>query len=114
LCPAGNTRYYHSTITVTVHAEHGDGTRSCARLHEAAPAAPRRPGAHLRSGDDPRACQHGYTVSPGTLYPLLHSLAHGGSFLGARLLKKVTLRAVQLVVAIGLIGIGLAMIAGLV
>jgi uncharacterized protein len=40
--------------------------------------------------------------------------AFAGSFLGARLLKKVTLRAVQLTVVIGLVGVGQAMVAGLV
>jgi uncharacterized membrane protein YfcA len=52
--------------------------------------------------------QMGWLVLAATL------AAFAGSFLGARLLKKVTLRAVQFVVAVGLIGIGLAMVAGLV
>lgn len=33
--------------------------------------------------------------------------AFAGSFLGARLLKRITLRAVQLVVAVGVVSIGL-------
>jgi hypothetical protein len=40
--------------------------------------------------------------------------AFAGSFLGARPLKKVTLRIVQLTVVVGLVGVGLAMVAGLV
>jgi uncharacterized membrane protein YfcA len=40
--------------------------------------------------------------------------AFAGSFLGTRLLKKVTLQALQIVVGVMLIGIGIGMIAGLV
>ncbi len=40
--------------------------------------------------------------------------AFTGSFLGARLLEKVTLRAVQIIVAAGMIGVGLGLAAGLI
>jgi uncharacterized membrane protein YfcA len=56
----------------------------------------------------------GFDPGAGGLVLAATLAAFAGSFLGARLLKKVTLRTVQVIVGVVLIGIGIGMFAGLV